>query len=265
MKNGWIVLLLTIFFIGISCEKEITPAIENQGMPLITREIYSDDTYNVFTYNEQNLLKEKKSKWSYNIYKYDANNRLISMDLYEDPGIYSSIWEIADAAIHRTEWVSPENTQKSAISSYNYQNQIPESISVLRIPSGTHDMSAFQCDDKGRIVNQVFYSEDTPIGRIAYSYDVWGNVSREEQYANGKLVSTHLYEYDKKHNPFKVFRHLLTPGINTNENNIIKETQKLAGSDDPNYITVQVIESAYEYNSLDYPVLKDGYIRYEYK
>ena len=62
------------------------------------------------------------------MYNYDANNRLTSMDLYEDPGIYSSNWEIADAAINRTEWVSPENTQKSAITSYNYENQIPESI-----------------------------------------------------------------------------------------------------------------------------------------
>ncbi len=74
-----------------------------------------------------------------------------------------------------------------------------------------------------------------------------------------------IYEYDNKHNPFVVFSHLLTPGIYTNENNIIKETRILANNTDPNTETVQVTESVYEYNDQGYPVTKDGFIRYEYK
>lgn len=265
MKNRFFLLLLFGLCLSISCEKEVTPVIENSGVPLITKEIFSDDMFNEFTYNDQNLLKERKSKWFYTMYHYDENNRITSTDSYEDPGIYSSNWEIAEAAMNRTEWVSPENTQKSAKTSYTYKNQNLESITVLRFAGNVKNSSAFQYDDKGRIVNQVLYYEGAPSGRMVYSYDVSGNVSREEQYANGKLYCTKLYEYDKKHNPFNVFRQLLIPGVNTNENNIIKETQILADNDDPNFVTVQVTEFVYIYNDQDYPVLKNGYIRYEYK
>ncbi len=78
MKNRLSVLLLFCLFIALSCEKEQTPEVENEGMPLITKEIFSDELYNEFTYNEQNLLKERKSKWFYTLYHYNANNRLTS-------------------------------------------------------------------------------------------------------------------------------------------------------------------------------------------
>ena len=60
------------------------------------------------------------------------------------------------------------------------------------------------------------------------------------------------YEFDKKNNPFKVFKRLLLPGKYTNENNIIKKTVTLyfdvSGVD-----KVQVTESTYEYNNEGYP------------
>lgn len=234
-------------------------------MPLITKEVYSDDFVHEFTYNGQNLLKEKKSRWFYTLYHYDANNRVTGADLYEDPGIYSSNWETAEAAMHRTEWVSPENTQKSAKTSYTYNNKLLESVTILRIPGGVLNKSVFECDQNGRIVNQVFYYEGNVSGRITYTYDEFSNVSKEEHFSGGVLLTTRLFEYDNMHNPFYVFRHLKTPGIYTNENNIIRETQIIADNNDPNIETVQVTESVYEYNDKGYPVTKNGYIRYEYK
>jgi YD repeat-containing protein len=265
MKNRLFVLLLFGLFITICCEKEQTPVIENVGLPLIVKEIYSDDLYHEFTYNEQNLLKERKSKWFYTLYHYDVNNRLTSADMYEDPGIFSSNWVTSQAAWNRTDWVNPENTNKSAITSYTYKNQMLESIIVLRIPGGAQNKSTFEYGEKGRIVNEIFYSEGEVSGRIAYTYDDSGNVSREEHFWGAVLASTRLFEYDNKHNPFFVFGHLLTPGIYTNENNIIRETQTLANNTDPNIETVHVTESVYEYNDQGYPVTKNGYIRYEYK
>ncbi len=265
MKNKLFVFLIFALFTSVACEKEITPIVENVGVPLITKEIYSDDLYTEFTYNEQNLLKERKSKWFYTLYHYDAYNWLRSTDMYEDPGIFSSNWVTAQAAMNRVDWVNPENTNKSGRASYTYKNQILESIIILRIPGGVQNKSTFEYGEKGRIVNQVFYSEGEPSGRIVYTYDESGNVSKEEQYYGAALSSTRLYEYDNKHNPFAVFGHLLTPGIYTNENNIIKETFILANNTDPNIETVHVTESTYEYNDQNYPVAKNGYISYEYK
>ena len=55
-----------------------------------------------------------------------------------------------------------------------------------------------------------------------------------------------------------------TPGIYTNENNIVKETLTLMDNT-PGVDSIQVTESTYEYNDQGYPVTKDGFIRYEYK
>jgi hypothetical protein len=265
MKNGLFALLLIVLCIAYSCEKESSPKTENEGLPLITKEIFSDDLFNEFSYNEQNLLTERKSKWFYTLYHYDSNNRVTSYDLYEDPGIYSSNWETAEAAMNRTEWVNAENTEISGKASYSYKNQIPESITILRIPGGAQNKSAFLYDDKGRIGQQVLYYEGEASGKIVYAYDARGNVIKEELFANDEVFVTRLFEYDDRHNPFKVFRHLLIPGINTNENNIIRATQILENNTDPGIETVHVTESSYEYNDQGYPILKNGYIRYEYK
>ncbi len=179
-----------MFYSTVCCENEASPEVENTGMPLIVKEIYDDSLYNEFTYNERNLLKERKSKWFYTVYHYDLNNRLTSADLYEDPGIFSSNWVTSQAAWNRKDWVTPENTQKSGIATYTYKNLIPESIRVLRFPGGIEHKSAFECDDKGRIVNLVFYSEGEISGKIAYSYDETGNVIREEHYYGDVLSGT---------------------------------------------------------------------------
>jgi hypothetical protein len=265
MKNESFVLLLFVLLALVSCDKEITPTVENVGVPLVVKEIYGDDLFHEYTYNEQNLLKERKSKWIYTLYHYDVNNWLTSVDMYEDQRIYSSNWVTSQAAMSRTDWVTPENTEKSARTIYTYRNQFLESITVLRIPGGAQNKSTFEYDDNGRIVNEFFYSAGEIAGRIEYSYDEYGNVSKEEQYYGEALSSTRLYEYDNKHNPYAAFGHLLTPGIYTNANNIIKETQILANNTDPNIETVHVNESVYEYNDQGYPVTKDGFIRYEYK
>jgi hypothetical protein len=184
--------------------------------------------------------------------------------MYEDPGIYSNNWETAEAAINRTEWVNPENTEISGKASYSYKNKILESITVLRIPGGVQNKSVFQYDDKGRIFNQVFYNEGKTAGNVAYTYDVDGNVTKEEHYSLGVLFATKLFEYDDKHNPFNVFKSLGTPGTYTNENNIVKETLMLLDNI-PGVDSIQVTESTYQYNEQDYPVKKDNMIIYEYK
>lgn len=239
--------------------------VENVGLPLIVKEFYSDELYHDFTYNEQNLLKERKSKWFYSLYHYNEHNQVSSYEMYEDPGIYSSNWATAEAAMNRKDWVTPQNTEISGKALYKYQDENLKSITVTRAHSDIQNTSEFTYDTSGRIVNQTFSSNgDIVKGLKVYTYDNHGNVILEEQYYSSVLICTRSFEYDDKHNPFKVFNTSGTPGIYTNENNILKETLRLAditsGVD-----SVQVTESTYEYNDQGYPVTKDGFIRYEYK
>jgi hypothetical protein len=264
MNNRLFVLLLFGLFIATACEKEHTPVVENVGLPLIVKEFYSDELYHEFTYNEQSLLKERKSKWFYALYHYNEHNQISSYEMYEDPGIYSSNWETAEAAMNRTEWVNPENTKISARATYTYEGVKLASITVTSIPGFGENTTVFSYDDNGRIEDQTFYSRTVVNGRKVYTYDDRGNVILEEQYYSSALICTRSFEYDNKHNPFKVFNKQGTPGIYTNENNIVMETLVLMDNT-PGVDSVQVTESTYEYNNQGYPVTKDGFIRYEYK
>jgi hypothetical protein len=265
MKKRLSFLLLFGLFIATSCEKEQTPVVENVGLPLIVKEIYSDEVYNEFIYNEQNLLKERKSKWFYTLYHYNANNQLSSYDMYEDPGIYSSNWAVSQAAMNRKDWVTPQNTEISGRAILKYQGEYLKSITVTRAHSDIQNVTEFTYDSNGRIVNQIYSGSDELVqGRKVYTYDDNGNVILEDQYYSSVLVCSKSFEYDDKHNPFKVFNRPGIPGIYTNENNIVKETLVLM-ENAPGVDSVQVTESTYEYNDQGYPVTKDGVIRYEYK
>jgi hypothetical protein len=265
MKIRLLFQMLFSLFIVLSCEKEQTPVVENEGMPLIVREIFSGNLYNEFTYNDQDLPMENKSKFFYTLYHYDANNRISSYEMYEDSRIYSSNLATAEAAMNRKDWVTPQNTEISGEALFNYQDENLKSITVTRAHSDMQNTSDFTYDSKGRIVNQSFSSNgEIADGRKAYTYDDHGNVILEEQYYSASLISTRSFEYDDRHNPFKVFYRLGTPGIYTNENNIIKETLTLM-ENTPGTDSIQVTESTYEYNDRGYPVKKNNLIRYEYK
>ena len=265
MKNKSFVFLIFTLFTSVSCEKEITPMVENVGVPLIAKEIYSNDLYNEFTYNEQNLLKERKSKWFYTLYHYNSNNQISSYEMYEDSRIYSSNWTTAEAAMNRKDWVTPQNTEISGRAFFKYQGENLKSITVTRAHSDMQNTSDFTYDSNGRIVNQVFSSNgEIADGSKTYTYDDHGNVILEEQYYSAALICTRSFEYDDRHNPFKVFNRLGAPGIYTNENNIVKETLMLMDNT-PGIDSIQVTESTYEYNDQGYPVAKNGFIRYEYK
>lgn len=268
MKNIGIAVIF-FFLIGFSsCEKELLNSPENTGMPLLTKEIFSDELYNEYTWNNQNLLKELKSKFFYTSYSYDVNNQLTSYDMYEDSRIYSSNWETVQAAMQRTEWVSPENTEISGRGYYSYKQGKLAKIEVQRFLNDSKNISELELDENGRISKQTFFSEEKNSGYIEYQYDLSGNLILRNQFylVNGKevLSSSTAYEFDDKKNPFKAFQRLLIPGKYTNENNIVKETLTLA-EPVPGVDQIQVTESVYEYNDLDYPVLKDNMIRYEYK
>jgi len=101
------------------------------------------------------------------------------------------------------------------------------------------------------------------------SYDDRGNLVKKLRYdvtdsGIARLSTTTEYELDYHSNPFKAFKRLVTPGIYTNANNIIKETTTIHYEADPS-IPIQVVENAYDYNSNGYPVKVNGITEYVYQ
>jgi hypothetical protein len=266
--NGKIFYLILIpFMILGSCVKEKEPQIENENIPLLSKELYSDDLYFEYTYNEANLLKERKTKWSYTYYSYNNDNQLVSYDMYEDLRIASSDWETAQQAMNRTDWVTPENTEISGRGTYSYSHDKLTKVTVARLPSGSKTYVTFEYDLNGRIGKKVFYYNNQPSSFIEYSYDEKGNLILETHKdivdGNPVISITEEYEFDDKNNPYKAFKRLMLPGEYTNENNIVKRTMTLF-FDVYGVDKVQVTESTYEYNLQGYPIKKNNMVRYEY-
>ena len=65
-------------------------------------------------------------------------------------------------------------------------------------------------------------------------------------------------------NPFRAFKDLHTPGVNTNTNNITKETYTIHFEVDAFIEKVQVTETSYSYNRRGYPVRVNGDTEYIY-
>jgi hypothetical protein len=266
---------LKLFYISLivctslfSCEKEKEIPVDNENMPLLWKEIYADDLYFEYTYNEANLLYERKTKWSYTSYSYNDDHQLVSYDMYDDWRMASSDWATVQASLNRTDWVTPENTEISGRGTYSYNHNKLTKITVTRLPGGTANYVMFDYDKNGRISKKTYFSNNQPSGFLEYEYDERGNLFlvTHKDFVNGSPVVsvTEQYEFDDKNNPYKAFKLLLQPGEYTNENNIIKKTMTLF-FDAPGVDKIQVTESTYEYNLQDYPVKKDNTVKFEYK
>lgn len=268
MKNIGIAVFF-LFLIGFSsCQKDSLIQVDNPDKPLLSKEIFSDELFNEYIWNDQNLLSESKSKYFYTSYSYNSENQVISYDMYEDSRIYSSSSFVLEEAMKRDEWVSPENTEISGRGFYSYKQGKLAKIEVQRFLNDSKNSSEYEFDNNGRIGKQTFIYEEKPSGYIEYQYDISGNLIQKKYFylVNGQAVlsASTAYEFDTKKNPFKAFQRLLVPGRYTNENNIVKETLTLEEAV-PGVDQIQITESSYEYNELGYPVLKDNMIRYEYK
>jgi len=264
MKN-WIVVILLILNL-LSCEKlrdEGSGNKENQGIPLISEEDYGTAGSWKYSYNQNNLPEVIRRKWSYQVFFYEKDNRLTGYDIYEDPGIYSSDWSKAQAAMNRKEWVSPLNTKKSLQTTFAYEEgKILIAKTTPYQINASHEIYTYiDYDLNDRIIKQTYES-----GFTTFSYDNAGNLIKREQYylVNGQyvLIVKHDYEFDDNPNPFIVFNKIPQPGKYSNKNNIIRETvtfyeNGIAGD-------IQVNETSYEYNEKGYPISRDGLVTYRY-
>lgn len=245
--------------------------VENTDIPLISKVIIDNTVYDEYSYNDANLIGEEKNKFHFTRHHYNEKNQLVSTDLYWDNAIFSSSYEVLQTALQRTEWVNPDNTEKSGYNTFVYNNrgQLIKTENHRSINS-FYGYSEFNYDDQNRISRQIFYRENKASGYIDYQYDENGNLIKRMQYqvpttGPAELSTTTEYEYDNYHNPFKSFKRLMVPGVNTNTNNIIKETYTLHFEVDASIQKVTITETSYTYNEGGYPVTKNGNIEYVYK
>ena len=268
MKKLLLILSCTLIFI--SCEKDKESIIENTDIPLISKVLIGGEIYMEYTYNDENLLTEEKSKFHYSGHFYNNNNQLIKSDFYWDMRIASSSSSVLEEAMNRIEWVSPENTPKSISHRYTYNSEEQLFRKSFVRPSGDNsDFMEFKYEND-RIVRATGFNNNSISGYTDYLYDEFGNVISQAKYTVSsfgieELSTTTEYEYDNMHNPYRSFRRLMTPGTYTNPNNITKETYTLNFDVDPSIEKVQITEYTYEYNTNGYPIKVNGEAEYVYK
>jgi hypothetical protein len=272
MKLKLISLSLLFVAIFLSCKKEepLVTVTSNTSGTLLSKVLIDKQPYYEYSYNNARLITDEKSKYDFTKHNYNDKNQLISTDYYSNFDILSSDLLIYQAAISRKEWVTPLNGTKGGTNKYEYNsNGQLIKTTYSRSLSTSSEYSEFSYDVNNRISRQILYWENKETGYTDYIYDSKGNLIKETLYnlpltGAAELSTTTQYEFDNQQNPYESFIGLMTPGINTNHNNIIKETYTIHLSANLGPEKVQVTENSYAYNAKGYPISKNKNVEYVY-
>jgi hypothetical protein len=258
--------LIIIILLGNgSCKKENA---ENfcHNSTLISHIANKEIDVQELTYNSNCLIYESIERFSYKRYSYDSQNRLIKLEqaflldpfsCYMNPGSTNETF------------TDPRKAKIMEYSEFEYDNtgRLTKRSNYFK-NNGNDQIVSYQTYDYNN--NQIAkISIFNPQGQLNqyhdYQYDGNGNMIRDDYYlvepgADAKLQSFSIFELDDKNNPFIVFAGEGYPGILTNRNNILKETEVFynAGGE-----TQDSVQNAYEYNTLGYPV-KVNDLNYSY-
>jgi hypothetical protein len=270
MKIKIISMFLLAAAITFSCKKE-DPFVNGNAESLFLRQIITDKTpSSEFMFNSAKFISEEKGKFTYTVNHYNDNDQLISSEYYVNLAVFSKDPQVSETAMSQKFWVVPTKSNLGGTITYDYNNN-GQMIKSLYTPStGSPQTSEFIYDENERIGRQNLYWENNQMGYVEYSYDIEGNLIEENLYsisASGskELSSTTVYEFDGKQNPFKLISRLMIPGINTNINNIIKETQTIHLTAAQGGDITEVTTNSYKYNTNGYPVSRNGNVDYLYQ
>ena len=273
MKLKLISLCLLFITIILSCKKDepsssIT-ALTTSGN-LLSQVITDNQPSSEYLYNSTNLISDEKSKIDLTLYKYNDKNQLVSTDYYANYNILSADLTIAASALSQTGWVTASSANKAGTVAYEY-NSSDQLIKSTYTPSaGSSQYSEFSYDANNRVTMQSLYWDSKITGYVEYTYDGNGNLTKENLYnlssaGVGELSTTTVYEFDNKQNPYKSVSKLMIPGINTNQNNIVKESLTIYVKSGQTSDDQSVTQNTYEYNDKGYPVSLNGNVKYVYK
>jgi hypothetical protein len=272
MKNSIITFCLILLAISVSCKKEDLDGgtMENPFIPKLSKIMVDNESFKEYFYNDLGLIRQEQSKFDFTQHNYNENGQLASSDIYVNDDILSSDLTIYETAMNQEIWVTPSSGSKSGVITYEYNESGQLVKSLTTRPSlEVVEFSEFNYNAENRVSKQIMYWDNTATGYIDYTYDSNGNLESEILYNLGEsgtpeLVTTTTYAYDNETNPFRVSCKSVIPGPNTNPNNIIKETYTIHSESVQASDKEQVTVNTYEYNSLGYPVSKNGNITYTY-
>ncbi len=268
MRPVFIILIIFIVISFFSCEEKTFNDLSGEGTLL--KEIVGDSTiFYKYSYTNAGLIKEEKSKFHFTEHKYNSKNQLIQSDYYWDERVASSDSYILQMALNRTDWVTPENTERDSYTTFEYDSngQLKKST-IHRVNNNNSEYSTYAYTD-GKIEKQFSYLNNLQISLKTYYYDQNGNLLKVEKYifpddSQPVLLSSNQYYFDKKNNAYLSFNSLMIPGIHTNKNNVIKEIYTLYSSADGSVDNVQIIEYTYTYNAKDFPEQRSDGMEYTY-
>jgi hypothetical protein len=263
-------ILVAIF----SCKKDEMlnngPTVENQYVPKLSKIMVDNISDEEYLYNDSSLLVQQKSKFDFTQNHYNSIAQLISSDFYGNDDILSNDLSIYETAMNQTAWVTPSTGKKGGVIAYEYNagGQLVKTTTT-RPALAVAEYSDFTYDANNRISRQSMFWDNVATGYIDYAYDAKGNLVSEMLYnlpvgGAAELITTTTYTFDNQQNPLKSYSKLPIPGLNTNPNNILKETYTMHTGSAEGSDKVQVTENTYEYNALGYPISKNGNVTYVY-
>ena len=276
MKIKLIAFCLLFVIIFFSCKKEEIGNVNNTGnkagsnTPLLSKVLVDNQSTYEYIYNDSNLVNQEKSKFNLAIYTYNDKGQLVTTDYYANDNVLSSDPTVYQAAVSNTAWVTTSTGVNGGSMSFEYNANGQLIKTTYSTPlSATSEYSEFTYDSNSRIGRQSMYWGSTATGYIDYTYDGQGNLIQEMLYnipsaGVTELITTTLYEFDSKLNPYKAVNKSMLPGINTNLNNIVKETYTIHMSPGLGSDNVQTTATTYAYNAAGYPISKNGNLSYVY-
>ena len=268
-----------LFFITVifSCKKEdlstgIGPGNSgNTPAPLLSKVLIDNQSAYEYVYNDSSLITTEKSKFDYTVNHFNALGQLSYTDYYGNDNVLSSDATVVQAAMNSSTWVSPADGVIGGCLKYEYNSngQLIKST-YSRPQSSSSEYSLFSYDASNRINRQTMYWDNIATGYIDYSYDEKGNLIVESLYnlpvtGSAELITTTQYEFDSKLNPYKYYSKSLIPGIDTNQDNIIKVTCTIKINPAQGSDKVQITQDTYTYNSAGYPATKNTNTTFIYK
>ncbi len=267
MKSGSSIILLLIVFSLLSCEEKTYNELSGEGT-LLKEVAANGEIYYKYTYNDAEMIKEEKSKYHYIEHFYNSDNLLTQTDHYWDESITSSNSSIFQEALDRSDWVTPENTERDSYTTFEY-NSIGQLIkSTDHLANNSSDFFNYLYNN-GMIEKRISYHDNQQSTLETYYYDQYSNLIKTEKYVflsdvQPKLSTATEYYFDSKNNPYYSFRTLIIPGEHTNKNNIIKKVYTVYSPADGSVEDVQTTEYSYEYNAKGFPERRNDGIEYTY-
>jgi hypothetical protein len=209
------------------------------------------------TYNSNCLIYESTEPFTYKKFSYDTQNILKKVEFAYSFSAFSCAM-IPGQSLE-------SDPRKAAISSFS-EFEYDGALRLIKkfnyfINSGIPQLTSYETFDYGNnlIIRSSTFNPQGILNHFhEYTYDVNGNIARDDYYTCQSsiiLLEIKTYEFDNKNNPYQVFASEGIPGQYTNRNNIVKETVVTYNG---NAQSRNIIQSVYEYNSLDYPVKING-------